>query len=71
MCRVVAPDQVLDHLQLDLCFILLSHRFNRGRIQLDKNSLLSYPDSKRVELKPPYVCLGRSNHTYNNNMIIK
>jgi hypothetical protein len=32
---------------------------------------LSYPDSKRVEPKSPYVCLGRSNHTYSNNMIIK
>jgi hypothetical protein len=30
---------------------------------------LSYPSSKRVELKLPYVCLGGSNHTYINNMI--
>jgi hypothetical protein len=32
---------------------------------------LLYPCSKRVEPKPPYVCQGRSNHTYNNNMIIR
>jgi hypothetical protein len=31
---------VLGHLQLDLCSILLSHSFNRGCSQLDKDSLL-------------------------------
>jgi hypothetical protein len=31
---------MLGHLQLDLCFVLLSRRFNRGRSQLDKDSLL-------------------------------
>jgi hypothetical protein len=30
---------------------------------------LVIPWSDRVELKPLYMCLGCSNHTYNNNMI--
>jgi hypothetical protein len=32
---------------------------------------LSYPGSKRVEPKPPYVCPRCSNHTYSNNIIIR
>jgi hypothetical protein len=32
---------------------------------------VSYPSSKRVELKPPYVCPGCSNDMYSNNMIIR
>jgi hypothetical protein len=35
------------------------------------DSMLSYPGCKRVELKPRYVCPGHSNHTYNNNTIIR
>jgi hypothetical protein len=31
---------MLGHLQLDLCSVLLSHSLNRGRSQLDKDSLL-------------------------------
>jgi hypothetical protein len=27
------------------------------------------PYSEKVEMKPPYVCPGCSNHTYSNNMI--
>jgi hypothetical protein len=34
-------------------------------------AFMSYLISKRVEPKPPYVCPGRSNHTYSNNMIIR
>jgi hypothetical protein len=33
--------------------------------------IMSYPISKRVELKPPSVYPGCSNHTYSNNMIIR
>jgi hypothetical protein len=25
--------------------------------------------SEKIETEPPFVCLGCSNHTYNNNMI--
>jgi hypothetical protein len=27
------------------------------------------PRTEKVEIKPPYMCPGCSNHTYNNNMI--
>jgi hypothetical protein len=27
------------------------------------------PYSEKAEMKPPYICLGCLNHTYNNNMI--
>jgi hypothetical protein len=30
---------------------------------------LVIPRSEKTEMKPPYVCPGCSNHTYNNNMI--
>jgi hypothetical protein len=32
-------------------------------------SVVSYPSSKKMKLRPLYVCLGCSNHTYSNNMI--
>jgi hypothetical protein len=37
--RAVAPSPELLHPQLDLCSVLLSHRFCQGRRQLDKDSL--------------------------------
>jgi hypothetical protein len=36
-----------------------------------EGDVVSYPGSKRVEPKPQYVCPGRSNNRYSNNMIIR
>jgi hypothetical protein len=33
--------------------------------------LLVISHFEKAEMKPPYVCPGCSNHTYNNNMINK
>jgi hypothetical protein len=30
---------------------------------------LVIPHYEKAEMRPPYVCPERSNHTYNNNMI--
>jgi hypothetical protein len=37
--------------------------------QHDSDIPLVIPRSEKIEMKPPYMCPGCSNHTYNNNMI--
>jgi hypothetical protein len=44
-------------------------RFSREYGDRSQGFLFVIPRSEKMEMKPPYVCPGCSNHTYINNMI--
>jgi hypothetical protein len=66
----IVMSSLIFHLVLTLV-LRLAHLLVLCLISLMDLTITSYPSSKRVELKPLYVCPGCSNHTYSNNMIIK
>jgi hypothetical protein len=58
-----APFASIEYLFLDMLSPCRALRW------MNQRSMLVIPHSEKAETKPPYVCPGCSNHTYNNNLI--
>jgi hypothetical protein len=54
-----------------MLFYVKTQSFYANTHPFNLNTQLDIPRSEKEGTKPPYVCLGCSNHTYSNNMITR